>query len=325
MRLTALGRTVLVLGVVLLVVGAVVGAVAVVAVAVFLLVLVGFAAAVVAEVPDVSVARVAFPAEVDRGRPAEVRLLFRSMSTRRPRPLTVIEQVDGRGRIATVGPITPQGTDHLAYAVATERRGLVTAGPLVVRRYDPFGLITADRRFTSTCTISVRPRHYPLRMLPSGRRRDLEGPTRERSEGTASFHQLREYQPGDDLRRIHWRSTARTGDLLVKQMVDTTRPELVVVLDNRETTIGGDDFEQAVDIAASVVRAAENEDFPTTLLFADGSTDVDLDGQPIPAVDRLTSVQLGASDSLAQLADVAASHAVAAWSSSPASPPAPTS
>ena len=104
----------------------------------------------------------------------------------------------------------------------------------------------------------------------------------KRSEGTASFHQLREYVPGDDLRRIHWRSTAKTGDLLVKQMVDTTRPELVVVLDNRTSAIGADDFEHAVEIAASILKAAEDDDFPTTLLFADGTDDLDLDGQPIP-------------------------------------------
>lgn len=306
MRLTPLGRTVVVVGVALAAGGALVGEPAVVAVAAFLLALVGFAAVLVAEVPDVSVARAAFPTEVDRGGPAEVRLSFRSLSSRRPRPLTVVELVDGRRRIATVGPITPHGADHLTYPVATEHRGLITAGPLVVRRYDPFGLVTAERRFTSTCSVSVRPRRHPLRMLPSGRQRDLEGPTRERSEGTASFHQLRPYQPGDDLRRIHWRSTARTGDLLVKQMVDTTRPELVVVLDNREAPIGAADFEEAVDIAASVVRAAEDEDFPTTLLFADGATVADLDGQPIPALDRLTAVGRTPADSLAPLADVLA-------------------
>ena len=308
MRLTKLGRGLAIGGIVLAVAGVPLGVPVVVAVGVFMVALVGCAALLVAEVPDVSVARAAFPPEVDRGGPAEIRLLFRSMSTRRPRPLTVIETVDGQQRIATIGPITAQGTDHITYAVPTGRRGLITAGPLVVRRYDPFGLVTADRRFTSTCTVSVRPRHYALRMLPSGRQRDLEGPTRERSEGTASFHQLREYVPGDDLRRIHWRSTARTGELLVKEMIDTTRPELLVVLDNRSSAISDDDFEHAVDIAASVVRAAEDEDFPATLMFANGEGDLDLDGQPIPAVDRLTSVQLGDDDSLAQLADVIVSR-----------------
>jgi hypothetical protein len=218
--------------------------------------------------------------------------------------LTAIESVNGEPRIATIGPISAQGAEDISYAVPTNRRGLLTSGPLVVRRFDLFGLVTADRRFGGTCTVRVRPRRYPLRMLPSGRRRDLEGPTRERSEGSASFHQLRQYVPGDDMRRIHWRSTARTGDLLVKQMVDTTRPELVVVLDNRASVIGSDDFEHAVEVAASVLQAAEADDFPTLLLFSDGTDDRDVDGQPIPHLDRLTGVELGTADSLDRLADV---------------------
>lgn len=308
MRLTPLGKGAIVLGVVAVAAGVALGVAAVVAIGVFLLGLVACSALIVAEIPAIHVARAAFPTEVERGGPAEVRLRFRSTSAKRSRQLSVIETIDGEQRVASIGPITPQGSDHLHYAISTERRGLVVAGPLTVRRFDPFGLVTADRRFTSTCTISVRPRQYALRMLPSGRQRDLEGPTHERSEGSASFHQLREYVPGDDLRRIHWRSTARTGNLLVKQMVDTTRPELVVILDNREAAIGADDFEHAVDIAASVVNAAEAEDYPTTLMFADGTGDIDADGREIPAVDRLTSVQLGPADSLAHLAEALVSR-----------------
>ena len=80
------------------------------------------------------------------------------------------------------------------------------------------------------------------------------------------------------------------------------------MLDNREGAIGAADFEHVVDIAASVVRAAENEDFPVLLLFSDGEGvdggwGVDRDGHSIPAADRLTAVQLGTTDSLEQLAE----------------------
>ena len=254
--------------------------VAVVAVGVFMLVLTCGSLLIVAEVPQRQLARVAFPP--------------RSSAALRPRSACTSVDVDKRPptahrdrdrrrqqRIASIGPMTPQGTDHLTYAITTA--GAASSPPV----RSSCGASTrsggdADQRFTSTCAVSVRPRRYPLRMLPSGRHRDLEGPTRERSEGSASFHQLREYVPGDDLRRIHWRSTARTGELLVKQMVDTTRPELVVVLDNRAAAVGADDFEEAVDIAASVVAAAEAEDYPDALVLTDGSTDVDVDGQRIP-------------------------------------------
>ena len=69
-----------------------------------------------------------------------------------------------------------------------------------------------------------------------------------------------------------------------------------------------DDFEHAVEVAASILKAAEDEDFPTTLLFADGTDDLDTDGQPIPHIDRLTGVRRGDVDSLAQLADVLVSR-----------------
>ena len=127
-------------------------------------------------------------------------------------------------------------------------------------------------------------------MLPSGRLRDLEGPTREVSKGSASFHQLREYVPGDDMRHIHWRTTARTGTMIVKQLVDTTRPEIVVIVDNRRRAVGADDFEEVVDIAATVLQAAEDDGFPTLLLFADGANEPGSDGLPVPFLDRLTGV-----------------------------------
>jgi uncharacterized protein (DUF58 family) len=301
-RLTALGAGTLAVAAATVVAGVLLGIPAAVAVGVFLVALVACGALIVIEVPNVHVARAAFPTEVQRGDPAEVRLRFRSTSARRARQFSIIETIDDERRVATVGPISPQGNDHLNYAVSTARRGLVVAGPVTVRRFDPFGLVTAERRFSSTCTISVRPRRYPLRMLPTGRHRDLDGPTSERSEGSATFHQLREYVPGDDLRRIHWRSSARVGKLQVKQLVDTTRPELVVILDNRASAIEPGDFEHAVDIAASVVQAALDEDYPTLLLFADETSDPDASGHTIAAVDRLTAVALGRSDSLADLA-----------------------
>lgn len=302
MRLTPVGVGVIGLALTAIMGGLVGGLAAVVATGLALAVLVGVAALMVAEVPQVRLHRLASPPEVPRHRPAEVRLRFVSTSRGRARTMTVIESVDGVDHVTTVGPIPPEGEVELAYPVPTHRRGIVIAGPLVVRHLDPFGLVVADRRFGGTCMVRVRPRRLPLRLLPAGRRRELEGPTRERSEGTTAFHQLREYTPGDDLRRIHWRSTAKHGDLLVKQMVDTTQPELVVILDNRAEVIGGDDFEEAVDLAASLVAAAGAEGYPADLVF---TVDVALDGEGrrLADLDRLTAIQVATGASLAALAD----------------------
>lgn len=303
MRLTRLGLAALI-GAGLLVAGGVAaGVAAAVALGTFLLVLVVVAATFVAEVPQLEVFRSGEPREVDRGTPARIRLSFESTTHRRPRPLTAIDSIAGRPHAATVPPVAAGDVHELVYEVPTARRGVIVTGPLTVRRFDPFGLVRAERHFGGTVTISVRPRRHPLRMLPSGRQRDLEGPTRERSEGTASFHQLRPYVPGDDLRRIHWRSTARVGEPVVKHMVDTTQPEVVAVLDNRTSALDPDDFEHAVEIVASVLHAADAEGYPTTLLFADGDNARGPDGQPIPHIERLTTVGLTGDDSLGQLAE----------------------
>jgi uncharacterized protein (DUF58 family) len=151
--------------------------------------------------------------------------------------------------------------------------------------------------------VQVRPRRHPIATLPSGRWRDLEGPTREISKGTATFHQLRDYVPGDDMRHVDWRATARTGDLIVREHVDTTKPEVVVIVDNRERAIGEDDFEEAVDVAASVLTAAEQAGFPTRLLLADGQDERDTGLDELPHLDRLTAVRRSPATSLQQLAD----------------------
>jgi uncharacterized protein (DUF58 family) len=140
-------------------------------------------------------------------------------------------------------------------------------------------------------------------MLPSGRWRDLEGPTREISRGTATFHQLRDYVPGDDLRHVHWRATARTGDLVVREHVDTTKPEVVVILDNRARAMTADDFEEGVDVGASVLDAADRAGFPTRLVLADAGQEGDDDRAGLPHLDRLTAVRQTEGRSLRELAD----------------------
>ena len=217
-------------------------------------------------------------------------LQLRGRSHRRARPFSVIETVGGERRIAPLPRIRFGEVLPLHYPVDTSRRGKLVAGPLVLRRTDPLGLLVAERLVGGTCAVSVRPRRHHIRMLPSGRIRDLEGPTREVSQGSASFHQLREYVPGDDLRHIHWRTSARTGTLVVKQMVDTTRPEVVVIVDNRAVAVEPDDFEAVVEIAASVLHAAETDGFPTQLLFTDGHNERGTDGLPIAHIERLTEV-----------------------------------
>lgn len=120
----------------------------------------------------------------------------------------------------------------------------------------------------------VRPRICLLPVLPSGTAHHVEGPTSDTAnEGSLTFHALREYVLGDDLRRVHWRSSARTGTLMVRQMIDVSLPHTTVVLDTRSVAYATpDDFELAVDSAASIAHAAARSNFPVHLLVTSGAT-----------------------------------------------------
>ncbi len=111
-----------------------------------------------------------------------------------------------------------------------------------------------------------------LPLLPSGRNHHLEGPTSDTAPaGTVTFHALREYVVGDDLRHIHWRSSARTGTLMVRQLVDASLPQTTVVIDTRRDAYPDpDDFELAVDAAASVAVGAARSGFPVRIVTGDG-------------------------------------------------------
>ena len=116
------------------------------------------------------------------------------------------------------------------YRLPTERRAVFQVGPLTISRRTPSSLMRTGQQQRSHETLGApSPRHPPF---PNGRTRDLEGPTSgEAPQGGIAFHTLREYVTGDDLRLIHWKSSAKTGDLMVRHNVDTYQPRSLVVLD----------------------------------------------------------------------------------------------
>jgi uncharacterized protein (DUF58 family) len=161
----------------------------------------------------------------------------------------------------------------VGYALPTERRGELPVGPLRLVRGDLFGLARRVREYGERQTLLVRPRTVALPLLPSGRNHHLEGPTTDTAPaGTVTFHALREYVVGDDLRHIHWRSSARTGTLMVRQLVDASLPQTTIVIDTgRDAYAGPDDFELAVDAAASVAAGAAVVNFPVRVLTDEGT------------------------------------------------------
>lgn len=148
----------------------------------------------------------------------------------------------------------------------TDRRGVIKVGPALLTKADPLGMARVDRGQTGELSLWVRPRVTPLAGARAGFAKDLEGPTFDNSpDGDVAFHTIREYERGDDIRHIHWMSTARTGDLMVRHFVDNRRPYLAVVVDNRTDSASEDQFERMLEIAASQVLSAELDGRPIAL------------------------------------------------------------
>jgi len=143
------------------------------------------------------------------------------------------------------------------YPLPTGRRGAVAVGPLVISVGDPFGLAERRGEVAGTARLVVHPRIHRVLALPRSSSRDARlGRTHPaRAPRGDDFFTLREYEVGDDLRRVHWRSTARTGDLMLRQDEMPWESRSTILLDTRPSTHQGESFERAVEIAASLATA----------------------------------------------------------------------
>jgi uncharacterized protein (DUF58 family) len=157
-----------------------------------------------------------------------------------------------------LGSIPRQGGTSREFPVPTSRRGVVRVGPVRTVRADPIGLLRREYVWTTYLDLFVHPVTVPIPATSTGLIRDLEGnPTRDLTDSDVSFHALREYAPGDDRRHIHWKSTARTGALMVRQFEETRRSHLVISLSLASADYHSEEeFELAVSVAGSIgIRA----------------------------------------------------------------------
>jgi len=140
------------------------------------------------------------------------------------------------------------------FAVPTNRRAVILAGPAVSVRGDQLGLFRRVVRWTDQLELFVHPVTTRLHPTAAGLVRDLEGQiTKKITNNDISFHALRDYVTGDDVRYVHWRSSARTGQLMVKQFEETRRSQLTIVqLSDARWYASDDEFELAVSVTASI-------------------------------------------------------------------------
>jgi uncharacterized protein (DUF58 family) len=159
----------------------------------------------------------------------------------------------GRGEFS-IQRLAPGAEAEELFAIPTQRRGVVEVGPVSVVRGDPLGLFERSHHRDDPVDLYVHPKTTLFGGQSLGFLRDLEGlPAADLSRDDVSFHALLEYQPGDDLRHVHWRSTARTGIMMVRQFEETRRSHFVIGLSTSPREYrSDDDFELAVSVAGSI-------------------------------------------------------------------------
>ena len=201
------------------------------------------------------------PARVEIGRPATVVLRLDNVS-RLPSSVLLMEDalpypLGGRARFV-LDRVEPRGVREVSYPVRSEVRGRFRVGPLSVRLTDPFGLCELTRSFANTDDLIVTPVISPLPAVRLGGDWAGGGDAAARSVASSGSHDaaIRDYRQGDDLRKVHWRSTARVGELMVRREEEPFQSRATLLLDGRERGHRGDgpgsSFEWAVSAVASI-------------------------------------------------------------------------
>src|SRR5688572_33360910 len=226
-----------------------------------------------------SLVRTVTPQLVVAGQPATVELTV-SNESRTPTGVLLLEErlpyvLGTRPRFVLEG-LGHGWRRHATYQVRSELRGQFQIGPMPVRVTDPFGLVELGRTFHATTRLTVTPRTSPLPNIPLGGAWTGSGDNRPRAFATGSAEDVtvREYRRGDDLRRVHWRSSAKMGELMVRREEQPWQSRATLFLDNRLRAHRGQGIaaspEAAVSGAGSIAVHLSHRGFTVRLVTATG-------------------------------------------------------
>jgi uncharacterized protein (DUF58 family) len=200
------------------------------------------------------------PRRVHAGDTARVELTASNRASWRTPVLVLRDPVSStQGASLHLAPLRRGRTARAAYRLPTKRRGRINVGPLRLTRTDVLGLATRTAVAAPVTSVLVLPRWEHVAVPGSGPDRGVLGQhLRLRALGRQGeeFRSLRDYVPGDDLRRIHWRASARSDDLKVRETETQGLRTLAVVLDLVASSHSPESFERAISAAASVVLSA---------------------------------------------------------------------
>ena len=235
----------------------------------------------------VAVARQLTPPKVPAGEPARIDLEIVNHATYRTPVIRLHDAVSGsRGVELSLAPIAKDGGRvHGAYRLPTTRRGVLDLGPLRIEDTDGLGLARRSHQIDTRVRLIVHPpiEQLPLRSVPAGDD-PLVGDELRQSLGLSDeeFDGLREYVPGDDLRKIHWPSSARLDELQVRQFRPPRHGRLSIVIDTRPPG----DTAVAIDATSSVAGSIAN----AVLGSGDATRIETTDGRSTPLVSGVSQI-----------------------------------
>ncbi|MXG90892.1 DUF58 domain-containing protein [Nocardioides flavescens] len=188
------------------------------------------------------------------GERAVGRVVVRNVSRRRSLPGSIELPVGIARADFDIPSLATSGEVEDVFVIPTERRAVLDVGPVTAVRADPLGLFRREQHLSDPELLYVHPRTVRVEGTAAGLIRDLEGqPVPRVTDADISFHALRAYVPGDDRRHIHWKTSARTGSLMVRQFEETRRSHLLLALSTRIDEYADDEeFELAVSAGGSL-------------------------------------------------------------------------
>ncbi|MBB1482739.1 DUF58 domain-containing protein [Tessaracoccus sp. MC1865] len=202
------------------------------------------------------------------GDPARGELMVRNAAPRRHWGSRLDLPVGPVSTSFSLPSLVSGAVSHNTFRIPTDKRGLVTVGPAQTVQGDPFALAGRSTTWTEALELYVHPRTVRLPGRQAGFVHDLEGHASSHiSSADMNFHALRPYVAGDDRRHVHWRSTARAGELMVRQFEESRMSRVVVALDTgRGAYLDDAEFELAVSCAASVALQTLYSESPLAVL-----------------------------------------------------------
>jgi uncharacterized protein (DUF58 family) len=237
----------------------------------------------------IRVQRRVFPVEVTRFGTCTATLRVERPGGVLPFAVDTTDHVAGMPVPLAVPPLRGRNKTEVSYPVPTQRRGVLTIGPLDLQRRAIGGLAEKRAALRDAVTVRVLPRVLPVSGMPGGVRRAHAGADERVPHGGTDLIGLHEYLAGDDLRRLHWATSARLGKLMVRDDAEPSSAHLTLLLDDRlDSYADPDDMEDAVEVAASLAVAAASTEHGVRLLTVCGQVEHTLlptPGVPVDARD----------------------------------------